>query len=183
MLIVLAASGKHFAPWRSSIPELKKQNIQSGNQPKLRIVPVREALFRKRKSRNIGPGLFFMPISSLRKGSTSSSFSLPAFSPFSWRPSFSVLISWPFSSARLFSSPPSWPVSSRPAWAQSLAQVPRPQALRPLSPAPLLRPRRSLPFRPPAPRRLPAALQVGPLGRCSGRSYLKCRPALEPLLP
>jgi hypothetical protein len=49
MLIALAPSGKHFAPLRSSIPELKYGTFNLGTSQGQKIVPVWEAPFRKRK--------------------------------------------------------------------------------------------------------------------------------------
>src|SRR6266436_3276798 len=94
----------------------------------------------------------------------------------SWRLS-SASIFLPFSSAPLSSSPLSWPASlplswpaSLPrAWAQSLAREHLPRAPRRRLPAPLPRFRRSLPFRPPTPRRLPAGTARCRLRNCPSR--------------
>src|SRR5258708_1818327 len=61
-------------------------------------------------------------------------------------------------------------VSSPPVWAQVLQRAPLPRAPRRRSPAPLPRLRRSLPFRPPTLRRLPAVTARCRLRNCPSRN-------------
>src|SRR5260370_14946614 len=123
----------------------------------------------KRKSRNDNPGFSLQPVSVFERLSaffSSSPLSSSSFS--SW-----VSIFLLFSLARLSSSPLSWPASSPQALARPSEQSPLLRAPRRRSPTPLPRSRRSLPFRPPAPRR-PAETP-----RCHPRNW----PSLNPFHP
>src|SRR5712692_5588259 len=135
--------------------------------------PLWEGRFPKEKAGTTVPASSSSTLALKRLTASFSSAPLSWFSfwpPFSWASIFLL-----FSLAQLSSSPPSWPASSPLALAQALEPAPLPRVPRRRSPVPLPRFRRSLPFRPPVPRRPAVTAHCHPRN-CPSRN--PCRPPL-----